>query len=127
MLFRSVSQSRYPPEVSKDYEEVITITDDATQATTRQVIRSKLFYGKRDNAIYRLSSNKLERDEASRISTLVMNISSANMFSNVFGDPPPPPEDFDAYKLILSDANYLELVKWLNLPLVKKIVYPRPL
>ena len=117
----------FPSEVSKDYEETITLTDSVTQVTTTQVIKSKLFYGKRDNAIYKLSSNKLEQDEANRISALVMSISNANLFSNVFGNPPPPPDDFDPYKLILIDANYLELIKWLNLPLVKKIVYPRPL
>lgn len=119
--------STFPPKVSKDYYVVKPAFPVTVPPSPPTIITAKLFYGKRDRAIALLGNNNLERAESTNISEQNTSLSQAKVFVSIFGNEPPPPDDFDVYKILFEDLNYLEFMKFINNPtLLKKIVYPRP-
>lgn len=112
----------YPPKVDADYFEV---TNPGIGSET--IIRPVLFYGKRDKAIKELKTTAVEQAESARLFARNEAIVKEKMFSSVFGTDLPPPEDFDAYKIMFEDLHYLVFMKFIgNQRLLTKIVYPRP-
>lgn len=119
--------STFPKKVAKDYYVVKPAYPPTEPPTAPTIITAKLFYGKRDRAIALLGNNNLERAESTNISEQNTSLSQAKVFVSIFGNEPPPPDDFDVYKILFEDLNYLEFMKFIdNKILLKKIVYPRP-
>lgn len=63
-----------------------------------------------------------EHSIAGSIQELVLQKSNDGLFQSVFGESPPPPENFKPKKIVMLDKGYLEMITWLGLPCAKLLI-----
>lgn len=84
-------------------------------------------YGRRDRVIKALKAKALELQWVSKLESLNMEATENSVFTGIYGNPyTADVEEINIYEEILISKKYLEMLTWLNSPLLSLIVYPRP-
>jgi hypothetical protein len=115
----------YTPPTSGDTSTPSNPSTPSTPTTpTTYTVKT---YGRRDRVIKALKEKALELQWVAKLEQLNMEATENSVFIGIYGNPYTEDiEEINIYKEILISKKYLEMLTWLNSPLLSLIVYPRP-